>query len=185
MGVGSGSICITRVVAGAGVPQLTALINCAEAAKKYDIPVIADGGIHQPGDIVKALASGASSVMIGSMLAGTEEAPGMTVMRNGRKYKICRGMASVGANVDRNSKESGNGFDKEDYTEYVAEGVEAFVPFRGKVSEIISQLSGGLKSGLSYCGAKNIEELRRNATFIRMSEASYRESLPHDVETIR
>lgn len=184
VGIGPGSNCITRIVAGSGMPQLTAVIKCAEAAKKYDVPTIADGGIRYSGDIAKALAAGASTVMIGGLLAGTEEAPGITVMRNGRKYKVCRGMASVGANIEKEVKELGKVFESEDYTEYVAEGVESFVLFRGSVSEIISQLVGGLRSGMSYCGAKNIAELYKNATFIRISEATRKESLPHDVETM-
>ncbi len=182
-GIGPGSNCSTRIVAGSGVPQLTAVIQCVEAAGKYDIPIVADGGVRYSGDLVKALAAGAVTFMIGGLLAGTEEAPGVTVMRNGRKYKVCRGMASVGASIEKQIKD-GRGFDKEDYTEYVAEGVESFVPFKGKVSEVINQLVGGLKSGMSYSGAISLDELKKKATFIKISHASFKESLPHDVETI-
>jgi IMP dehydrogenase len=181
VGIGSGSICITRIVTGAGVPQLTAVLECAEAARKLDIPIIADGGIRNSGDITKALAAGASSVMIGSMLAGTEESPGVTVMRNGRKYKIHRGMASVGASMKRGTEEAE---DEAALLEYVAEGIEAFVPYRGTSHEILSQLAGGIRSGLSYSGAKTLAELRQNASFVRLTSAALKESYPHDVESI-
>ena len=181
VGIGSGSICITRIVTGAGVPQLTAVIECTEIARDLDVPIIADGGIRNSGDITKALAVGASSVMIGSMLAGTEESPGVTVMRNGRKYKIHRGMASVGASMKRGTQEAE---DEAALLEYVAEGVEAFVPYRGAVHEIIAQLAGGIRSGLSYCGARTLAELRQNASFTRLTAAGLKESYPHDVESI-
>jgi IMP dehydrogenase len=181
VGIGSGSICITRIVTGAGVPQLTAVLECAEAARKSDIPIVADGGIRNSGDITKALATGASSVMIGSMLAGTEESPGVTVMRNGRKYKIHRGMASVGASMKRGTEEAE---DEAALLEYVAEGIEAFVPYRGTSHEILAQLAGGIRSGLSYCGAKTLAELRQNASFVRLTSAALKESYPHDVENI-
>jgi IMP dehydrogenase len=181
VGIGSGSICITRIVTGAGVPQLTAVLECAETARKSDIPIVADGGIRNSGDITKALATGASSVMIGSMLAGTEESPGVTVMRNGRKYKIHRGMASVGASMKRGTEEAE---DETALLEYVAEGIEAFVPYRGTSHEILAQLAGGIRSGLSYCGAKTLVELRQNASFVRLTSAALKESYPHDVENI-
>ncbi len=181
VGIGSGSICITRIVTGAGVPQLTAVLECTEAARKSDIPIIADGGIRNSGDITKALATGASSVMIGSMLAGTEESPGVTVMRNGRKYKIHRGMASVGASMKRGTEEAE---DEAALLEYVAEGIEAFVPYRGTSHEILAQLAGGIRSGLSYCGAKTLVELRQNVSFVRLTSAALRESYPHDVESV-
>ena len=181
VGIGSGSICITRIVTGAGVPQLTAVLECAEAARESDIPIIADGGIRNSGDITKALATGASSVMIGSMLAGTEESPGVTVMRNGRKYKIHRGMASVGASMKRGTEEAE---DEAALLEYVAEGIEAFVPYRGTSHEILAQLAGGIRSGLSYCGAKTLVELRQNASFVRLTSAALKESYPHDVDSI-
>jgi IMP dehydrogenase len=181
VGIGSGSICITRIVTGAGVPQLTAVLECAEAARESGVPIIADGGIRNSGDITKALATGASSVMIGSMLAGTEESPGVTVMRNGRKYKIHRGMASVGASMKRGTEEAE---DEAALLEYVAEGIEAFVPYRGTSHEILAQLAGGIRSGLSYCGAKTLIELRQNASFVRLTSAALKESYPHDVENI-
>ena len=181
VGIGSGSICITRIVTGAGVPQLTAVLECAEAARESGVPIIADGGIRNSGDITKALAIGASSVMIGSMLAGTEESPGVTVMRNGRKYKIHRGMASVGASMKRGTEEAE---DEAALLEYVAEGIEAFVPYRGTSHEILAQLAGGIRSGLSYCGAKTLVELRQNASFVRLTSAALKESYPHDVDSI-
>jgi IMP dehydrogenase len=181
VGIGSGSICITRVVTGAGVPQLTAVMECAEAAGELDVPIIADGGIRNSGDITKALAAGASSVMIGSMLAGTDESPGVTVMRNGRKYKLHRGMASVGASLKRGTQETE---DESALLEYVAEGVEAFVPYRGTAHEIVAQLAGGIRSGFSYSGARTFTELRRNASFVRLTPAALKESYPHDVETV-
>jgi IMP dehydrogenase len=182
VGIGSGSICITRIVTGAGVPQLTAVLECAEAAKDRNIPVIADGGIRTSGDITKALAAAASCVMVGSLLAGTEESPGVEVMRNGRKYKLHRGMASVGASMKRGTKEAE---DDSALLEYVAEGIEAFVPYRGDSHEIITQLVGGVRSGMSYCGARTLAELRHNASFVRLTPAALKESYPHDVENIQ
>jgi IMP dehydrogenase len=181
VGVGPGSICITRIVAGSGVPQLTAVIECSQAAG--NIPIIADGGIRQSGDIAKALAAGAQTVMIGSMLAGTDESPGMIMTRRGHRYKASRGMASLGANIERNKKE-GNDLTQEELEEYVAEGVEAAVPYRGKAREVLMQLVGGLQSGMSYSGARTIEELQQKAIFVRMTGAGLRESGPHDVEVI-
>jgi IMP dehydrogenase len=181
VGIGSGSICITRIVTGAGVPQLTAVLECAEVANALDVPIIADGGIRNSGDITKALAAGASSVMIGSMLAGTEESLGVTVMRNGRKYKLHRGMASVGASMKRGTQEAE---DESALLEYVAEGIEAFVPYRGTAYEIVTQLAGGIRSGFSYCGARALTELRQNASFVRLTPAALKESYPHDVESI-
>ena len=183
VGVGPGSICITRVVAGSGVPQLTAVIECAEAARPYGVPVIADGGIRQPGDVAKALAAGAQTVMIGSMLAGTDESPGMIMTRKGHRYKASRGMASLEANIKRNNRE-GNDLTQEEIEDYVAEGVEAAVPYRGKAREVLTQLVGGLQSGMSYSGAHSIEELQEKAIFVRMTGAGLKESGPHDVEVI-
>lgn len=183
VGVGPGSICITRVVAGSGVPQLTAVIECAKAAESAGIPIIADGGIRQPGDVAKAIAAGAQSVMIGSMLAGTDESPGMIMTRRGHRYKASRGMASREATIDRNRKE-GNDLTQEEIEEYVAEGVEAAVPYRGKVREVLTQLIGGLQSGMSYSGAHNLDEFTQKAIFVRMTGAGLRESGPHDVEVL-
>ncbi|MBL8090669.1 MAG: IMP dehydrogenase [Anaerolineales bacterium] len=183
VGVGPGSICITRQVAGSGVPQLTAVIESAKVAKESGIPIIADGGIRFPGDVAKAIAAGASTVMIGSMLAGTDESPGMMMTRRGHKYKASRGMASLTANIERNKRE-GNDLTKEEIEDYVAEGVEAAVPYRGKVREVLTQLVGGLQSGMSYSGAHSIEEFQEKAIFMRMTGAGLKESGPHDVEVL-
>jgi len=187
VGIGPGSVCTTRIVAGVGVPQLTAIMMCSEKARELDIPIIADGGIRYSGDIVKALAAGASTVMIGRLLAGTDESPGAIVVRNGRKYKIYRGMASLYAMLGREVREAGNEaealLDASEYS-YYAEGVEAYVPYTGSVSEVIKQLVAGLRSGMSYLGARTIEELRENAVFIRITESGFRESLPHDIEKV-
>lgn len=183
VGVGPGSICITRQVAGHGVPQLTAIIECAEAARLAGVPVIADGGIRHPGDVAKALAAGAQTVMIGSLLAGTDESPGMIMTRRGHKYKASRGMASLEANIERNKRE-GNDLTQEEIEDYVAEGVEAAVPYRGKAREVLTQLVGGLQSGMSYSGAHSIEELQQKAIFVRMTGAGLKESGPHDVEVL-
>ncbi|MGA3296570.1 MAG: IMP dehydrogenase [Candidatus Bathyarchaeia archaeon] len=181
VGIGSGSICITRIVSGAGVPQLTAILECAKVADKFGVPVIADGGIRNSGDITKAIAAGASTVMVGSLLAGTEESPGMTVMREGRKYKLVRGMASVAASFDRSTHEDS----AVSLIDYVPEGVEAFVSFKGSGSELITQLAGGLKSGMSYCGATKIEHFRGKGTFVKISPSGLKESYPHDVDVMR
>ena len=183
VGVGPGSICITRIVAGSGVPQLTAVIECAEAAHDAGIPIIADGGVRQPGDVAKAIAAGAQTVMIGSMLAGTDESPGMIMTRRGHRYKASRGMASREATIDRNRKE-GNDLTQEEIEEYVAEGVEAAVPYRGKTREVLTQLVGGLQSGMSYSGAQTVEDFQKKAIFVRMTGAGLRESGPHDVELL-
>ncbi|MEM1950019.1 MAG: IMP dehydrogenase, partial [Candidatus Caldarchaeum sp.] len=185
VGVGPGSVCTTRIVAGVGVPQLTAVMDCAEAAEAMGVPVIADGGIRSSADVVKALAAGASTVMIGRLLAGTDESPGAVVVRNGRKMKIYRGMASFYAMLAKDSRAGEDDIlqDASDYS-FMAEGVEAYVPYKGSASDVIRQLVAGLRSGLSYLGAYSIKELQRNAVFIRMTEAGLRESLPHDVEAI-
>ncbi|MBI4440596.1 IMP dehydrogenase [Candidatus Woesearchaeota archaeon] len=175
------SICITRVVTGSGVPQLQAILDCAQAAKQANIPIIADGGIKTSGDITKALAAGAQNVMLGSLLAGTDESPGVTIIRNGIKQKVCRGMASFGAQLGRNEREG----KKDEPNDYVPEGVEAMVPYRGKVAEVIHQLIGGLRSGMSYCGAQTLEEMQEKAQFIKMSAAGLRESHPHDVNVVK
>jgi IMP dehydrogenase len=183
VGVGPGSICITRQVAGSGVPQLTAVIECAKAASEYGVPIIADGGIRQPGDLAKAIAAGAQTAMIGSMLAGTDESPGLVMTRRGHRYKASRGMASREANIARNRKE-GNDLTQDEIEEYVAEGVEAAVPYRGKAREVLTQLVGGLQSGMSYSGAHNLDEFQQKAIFVRMTGAGLRESGPHDVEVL-
>ncbi|MBN2309826.1 MAG: IMP dehydrogenase [Candidatus Hydrogenedentes bacterium] len=179
VGVGPGSICTTRVVAGAGMPQLTAVLDVASAASKSGVPVIADGGIRYSGDIVKAIAAGADSVMIGSLFAGTEESPGETVLYEGRTYKVHRGMGSVKA-MARGSKTRYLQFEK-DPAKFVPEGVEGRVPFRGSLASYVHQLVGGLRSGMGYCGCHTIEELKRDARFVRVTQAGIRESHPHDV----
>lgn len=180
VGVGPGSLCTTRIVTGCGVPQLTAVLEAVSVVKKYHIPIIADGGIKISGDITKALAAGASTVMIGSLLAGCQEAPGTIVTQKGQKYKLIRGMASLKANIEKNRHEgNGNGL-----FDYVAEGVEARVLCNGPVEEVVNQLIGGLRSGMSYCGAENIKKLQKQAEFIQITNASLRESHPHDVELI-
>jgi IMP dehydrogenase len=183
VGVGPGSICITRNVAGSGVPQLTAVMDCAEAASPHKIPIIADGGIRQPGDLAKAIAAGAQTAMIGSLLAGTDESPGLIMTRRGHRYKASRGMASLEANIERNKRE-GNDLTHEEIEDYVAEGVEAAVPYRGKAREVLTQLVGGLQSGMSYSGAHSIEEFQQKAIFVRMTGAGLKESGPHDVEVL-
>ncbi len=185
VGVGSGSICITRIVTGSGVPQLTAITDSAKIAKDYDIPIISDGGTRTSGDLTKALAAGASSVMIGSMFGGTDESPGKTLTKNGKKYKMYRGMASFSASLGRKYRENAEtSIDNDDLNDIVPEGVEAMVPYKGSVIEIIRQLVGGVRSGLSYCGAKTISEMYENAEFIKITAAGYRESQPHDVDVI-
>ncbi len=181
VGVGPGSICITRVVTGFGVPQLTAVMECAAAGHVLGIPVIADGGIRTSGDLTKALAAGASTVMIGSLLAGTDESPGAKIVRNGRRYKVVRGMASLSANVDRQEIDKLAPLEEEDWEKVVPEGVEATVPYRGDVADILHQLVGGLRSGMSYAGAETIEQLWERAEFIRITPAGVRESGSHDV----
>lgn len=181
VGIGPGALCTTRIVAGAGVPQLTAIDECAQVARKYKIPVIADGGIRYSGDIVKALAAGASAVMIGSLFAGCEESPAITFYRNNKKYKLTRGMASLTANIDRQKKDDKI---KRDLKNYSSEGVEAIVPYVGSVIDLVNQLLGGVRSGFSYCGATNIQELWKNAEFIRITNSGLIESHPHDVGLI-
>lgn len=180
VGVGPGSTCTTRVVTGAGVPQLTAILECAQAAAGSGVPVIGDGGIRGSGDLVKALAAGAATVMLGNLLAGTEESPGASVNRNGRQFKLYRGMASLWASAERRDMPQEDDL----LSEIVPEGVEALVPYRGRVAGVLAQLVGGLRSGMSYCGATTVAELRANARFIRMTDAGVRESNPHDVDAL-
>lgn len=177
VGIGPGSICTTRVVAGVGVPQLTAVLSCAEVGDKYGIPVVADGGIKYSGDIVKAIAAGGKVVMLGSMLAGCEEAPGETEVYQGRQFKVYRGMGSLGAMV----KGSKDRYFQQNNKKLVPEGVEGRVPFKGALSETVYQLMGGLRSGMGYCGAHNIEELRTRSKFVRITGAGLKESHPHDI----
>jgi IMP dehydrogenase len=179
VGIGPGSICTTRVVAGIGVPQLTAIMDCAEVAHKAGIPLIADGGIKYSGDIVKALAGGANVVMIGSLFAGTDESPGESIIYNGRRFKSYRGMGSIGA-MKRGSKD--RYFQSEiDENKLVAEGIEGMVPYKGPLKDFVYQLIGGIKSGMGYCGAKNLKALQENAEFIEITPAGLKESHPHDI----
>jgi len=179
VGIGPGSICTTRVIAGIGVPQLTAVNDCAEVGYKNNIPIIADGGIKYSGDIVKALAAGASAVMIGSLFAGTDESPGEMIIYNGRRFKSYRGMGSIGAM----KRGSGERYfqNTQDESKLVAEGIEGMVPYKGPIKEYIFQLMGGLRSGMGYCGAANLEYLRQHAQFIEISPAGLRESHPHNI----
>jgi len=179
VGIGPGAICTTRVVSGVGVPQITAIMECARQADEADIPVIADGGIHQSGDITKALAAGASSVMLGSLLAGLEEAPGKVVIYKGRRFKEYRGMGSLGAMITGGGARYGQ--TTRDAGKLVPEGVEGRVPYRGRLAEYVYQLVGGVRAGMGYCGTSTVEALRKNARFIRVSSATVRESHPHDI----
>nr|WP_320010409.1 IMP dehydrogenase [uncultured Desulfobulbus sp.] len=178
VGVGPGSICTTRIVAGVGVPQLTALQNCVEAASKHNVPVIADGGVKFSGDVCKALGIGADAVMIGSLFAGTDETPGETFLYQGRKYKGYRGMGSIGAMREGSSDRY---FQDKESSKLVPEGIEGKVPYRGPISEMVYQLLGGLRSGMGYVGAATIQELHEKAQFVQISTAGLRESHVHDV----
>lgn len=184
VGVGPGSICSTRIVSGSGVPQLTAVIDCARITRERGVPVIADGGIRDSGDIAKALAAGASSVMLGSLLAGAEESPGWTVARNGSRYKIYRGMASLTATISRRRKELAENQDLDpiEVAEMVPEGVESMAPYKGPVAEVITQLQGGLRSGMSYSGSRTLAEFWDKAEFIRITQAAWQESRPHALD---
>ena len=177
VGIGPGSICTTRVVAGIGVPQITAIYDAACAAAKYGIPVIADGGIKLSGDLVKALAAGANAVMVGSLVAGCEESPGETELYQGRQFKVYRGMGSLGAMA----KGSRDRYFQENNKKLVPEGVEGRVPYKGPLSETVYQLMGGLRSGMGYCGCRTIAELQQNGQFIRITDAGLKESHPHDI----
>ncbi len=181
VGIGPGAICTTRIISGVGMPQITAILDCAAVAEKDGIPVIADGGIRQSGDITKAIAAGASSVMVGSLFAGLKESPGQLVIYKGRQFKEYRGMGSLGAMVrgsaDRYGQQSATEKEK-----LIPEGVEGRVPYRGTLSDFVYQLVGGLRAGMGYCGAKNIEEIRKGARFVRISVASVSESHPHDIQ---
>lgn len=177
VGIGPGSICTTRVIAGIGVPQFSAIYECAQQARTRNIPIIADGGIRFSGDIVKALAAGASTVMIGNLFAGTEESPGEEIILEGRRYKIYRAMGSI----DAMKRGSADRYFQEEAKKFVPEGIEGRVPYRGKVNDFIYQLIGGVKAGMGYCGAKTIKELQRKAKFVCITNAGLKESHPHDI----
>ena len=179
VGIGPGSICTTRIVSGAGMPQITAIQNVVGVAKKYNIPVIADGGVKYSGDITKALAAGANAVMIGSLFAGTDESPGETILYQGRHYKLYRGMGSLGAMMQGSRDRYGQS--GVEASKLVPEGIEGRVPYKGPLSQSVYQLIGGLRSGMGYCGCKNLKELREKAKFIKISNAGLKESHVHDV----
>jgi IMP dehydrogenase len=180
VGMGPSAICTTRVIAGVGIPQITAIMDCAEEAEKAGIPVIADGGVTQSGDIAKAVAAGANSVMIGYLFAGTDESPGETVIYQGRTFKVYRGMGSLGA-MQRGSKDRYFQEDVETNNKLVPEGIEGQVPYKGSLSGFIYQLVGGLRAGMGYCGTRTVEELRRNGRFVKITTAGVQESHAHDV----
>lgn len=178
VGIGPGSICTTRVVAGVGVPQITAVYDCATEARKHGKAIIADGGIKYSGDVVKALAAGGHTVMLGSLLAGVTESPGETEIFQGRRFKVYRGMGSVGA-MEKGSKDR---YFQEDNKKFVPEGIEGRVAYKGPLADTIYQLVGGLRSGMGYCGSKDLQDLREKAQFVKMTGAGLRESHPHDVQ---
>lgn len=184
VGMGPGAICTTRVIAGVGVPQITAIMDCAKVAQEKGVPIIADGGIRHSGDIVKAIAAGASSVMIGNLFAGTEESPGETILYESRSYKLYRGMGAIGAmkmgSADRYGQEAAT-----EEAKLVPEGIEGRVPYKGPLAQTIFQLVGGLRAGMGYCGAATIAELRTKAEFIRITPAALKESHPHDITITR
>ncbi|MBU1120807.1 IMP dehydrogenase, partial [Candidatus Micrarchaeota archaeon] len=181
VGIGPGAICTTRVVSGVGVPQVSAITECKKACDESGIPMIADGGVKYSGDIVKAIALGAHSVMLGALFAGTNEAPGKTVFITNRKFKQYRGMGSIGAMFEGSKDRYFQG-DVKEKGKLVPEGIEGIVPYKGALREVIHQLVGGLKSGMGYCGATNIDELRTKTEFIRITAASLIESHPHDIQ---
>jgi IMP dehydrogenase len=183
IGIGAGASCTTRVIAGVGIPQFTAVVNCVKIAEKHNIPVIADGGIRYSGDIAKALAAGAHCTMIGSLLAGMEESPGELILYEGRQYKAYRGMGSLGAM----EKGSGDRYFQEgtEAKKLVPEGIEGMVPYRGHVQNAVHQLLGGLRASMGYCGQKSIELFRKNAKFVRISAAGIKENHPHDVKIVK
>ena len=179
VGIGPGSICTTRIVAGVGVPQLSAVMDCAEVCAKNEIPLIADGGIRYSGDVAKALAAGADLIMLGSLLAGVEESPGELILLEGRSYKVYRGMGSLGAmnegSADRYFQ------DDTEFKKYVPEGIEGRVPYKGRLSDVIYQLTGGVRSAMGYCGVKTIQDMKEKTEFVRVTHAGMIESHPHDV----
>ncbi len=177
VGIGPGSICTTRVVSGAGVPQITAIAECSRATRGSGVPLISDGGIKFSGDISKAIAAGADSVMLGGLLAGTEESPGETILYQGRTFKSYRGMGSMGAM----SQGSSDRYAQEDSGKLVPEGIEGRVPYKGPLADLVYQLVGGLRAGMGYCGSKTIQELQQRGSFLRVTSAGLRESHVHDV----
>lgn len=181
VGIGPGSICTTRIVTGCGVPQLTAVLDAARACQSADVPVIADGGVRQSGDVVKALAAGASCVMLGSLLAGLDESPGETILYRGRSFKAVRGMGSLGA-MELGSADRYAQGEVKDRMKFVPEGVEGMVPYKGPVADFVYQFIGGLRSGMGYCGARSLHELNQKAKFLRVTVAGLRESHPHDIQ---
>ncbi len=183
VGIGPGSICTTRVVAGVGVPQITAVMECAKVCKKAGVPLISDGGIRYSGDIAKALSAGADSIMLGSLLAGVEESPGEMVLLEGRSYKVYRGMGSLGAMMDGSADRYFQ--DSMEGSKLVPEGIEGRVPYKGRLADVVYQLVGGVKSAMGYCGVLTIKELQEKATFVKVTEASVKESHPHDVAITR
>ncbi len=183
VGMGPGSICTTRVVAGIGVPQITAVMDCAEAAREYNIPIIADGGVKYSGDVPKAIAAGADSVMLGSMLAGTKESPGELILYQGRQFKAYRGMGSVGAMSEANN--SSDRYFQQNERKLVPEGVEGRVAYKGALADTIFQLVGGLRSGMGYCGCSCIKELKEDTSFVKITAASLKESHPHDITIVK
>jgi IMP dehydrogenase len=184
VGIGPGSICTTRIIAGVGIPQLSAIYNVAKAIEGSGIPIIADGGIRYSGDIIKALAAGADSIMAGSLFAGVEESPGDTIIYNGRKFKAYRGMGSTEA-MQQGSKDRYFQDVEDDIKKLVPEGIEARVPFKGNLSEVIYQMKGGLRSGMGYLGAKDITILKKEGKFVRITNSGIIESHPHDVSITR
>jgi len=179
--IGNGSICITRIVAGSGVPQLTALMDAAEVCKKYNVPLISDGGNKNSGNMCKALAAGADVIMLGRMIAGTDEAPGDVLVKDGKRVKIIRGMAGIGANISNATKQ---GTDKPDLAKFTPEGVEGYTPYTGPVREILEHLCNGIRSGMSYSGARTIQELYKKAKFVRMTNNGFIESGVHDINKL-
>lgn len=181
VGMGPGSICTTRIVSGMGIPQITAVVNTHSIAKQFKVPVISDGGVRFPGDIVKAISAGAEAVMGGSIFAGCIESPGEIITKNGKKYKSYRGMGSVSAMKDGSAARYGQEYRKGQERKLVAEGVEGFVPYKGKLEEVINQFIGGLRAGMYYAGVKNIQELQEKTRLMRVTQASLTESHPHDI----
>lgn len=178
VGIGPGSICTTRVVAGVGVPQVTAIYDCATEARKHGVSIIADGGIKYSGEVVKAIAAGGHAVMLGSMFAGTKESPGDIEVFQGRQYKVYRGMGSV-TSMEKGSKDR---YFQGESKKFVPEGIEGRVPYKGSIADTLYQLVGGLRSGMGYCGTKDLEALREDSQFVRITNAGLRESHPHDVQ---